>query len=84
MARNLKSPYLMLISPVGACILGILFKFRVLPFLKDDTIKSGGRMVNTADFANMMARMFFIFAGFSLVVAVLYIAMQLKRKRSQP
>jgi hypothetical protein len=52
----------MFLSPAAALILGILFKFRVLPFLKNEMILSGGRYVLTSDFANSMASIFFIFA----------------------
>jgi hypothetical protein len=68
----MKSPYLIFLGPIAALILGVLFRFRVFPFLKSDTILSGGRQVATAEFAAFMSGIFFIFAAASLVVAVVY------------
>jgi len=76
----MKSPYLLFLGPVAAVVLGVLFKFRLLPFLRSDTILSGGRQIPTADFAGFMARTFFIFAAASLILAV---ACVLARRRKQ-
>jgi hypothetical protein len=76
----MKSAYLMFLGPVAAVVLGVLFKFRLLPFLRSDTILSGGRQIPTADFAGFMSRAFFIFAAASLVLAVTYV---LVRRRKQ-
>ena len=52
-----------------------MFKFRLLPFLKADTILSGGKQVPTAEFADLMARNLFIAAGIILSMAlVLFLA----------
>ena len=77
----MKSPYVMFLGPIGGVILGVLFRFRVLPFLKSDTILSGGREVPTLDFANFVSCMFFVFAAASFALAVAWSTIQ-RRKRS--
>lgn len=71
----------MFLGPIAAVILGVLFRFRVLPFLKSDTILSGGKQMPTVDFANFMSRIFFIFAAASFVLAVVWLIIQ-RRKRT--
>ena len=79
----MKSPYLMFLGPIAGLLLGVAFKFRLLPFLSSDTILSGGQQVPTATFANFMARIFFIFAVVSFAVAVIYLLIQRRRQTSE-
>jgi hypothetical protein len=76
------TPKSMLLGSIGAIVLGMLFKFRALPFLKAETILSGGKQVPTADFASFMANGFFIFGFGTFVVAIAYLAFQKKRRNS--
>ena len=61
-------PLLGLLSALWAVILGTLCRFRVLPFLKEDTILSGGRQGPTEQFAHLIANLFY---GAAVVVVVL-------------
>jgi len=63
------SPLSATIGGLGALAMGFLCKFRVLPFLKPDTILSGGRLVPTAEFANLMASFFFVGSAVILSIA---------------
>jgi len=58
-----KSPPISIFAPflgcVGALILAALCHYRVLPFLKEDTILSAGRQVPTKDFAESISRIFY-------------------------
>jgi hypothetical protein len=76
------TPFSMLIAGAGALILGTLFKCRVLPFLKDDTILSGGKQMPTADFAAHMARGFYIFGAACVTGSLIWLAVRTKRKKA--
>ncbi len=59
--------------------MGFLFKFRMLPFLKADTIMSGGHPVPTEQYANWMSTGFFVFGSVFLAGAVLWLAARAKK-----
>jgi hypothetical protein len=76
------TPFSSLIGGIGALIFATLAKYRLLWFLRDDTIVSGGRQVPTADFAASMSRMFFIAGGVFIVLAfVLLFTLSEERRR---
>jgi hypothetical protein len=54
------SPLTMLVGGMVSLGIGTLFKYRVLPFLKEETILSGGKLMPTANFAAFGARGFYI------------------------
>ena len=64
------SPISMLTGGVVALILGVLFRFRVLPFLKPDMMLSGGKEVSTAHFSAWTSKVFFI-SGIVCILASL-------------
>jgi hypothetical protein len=70
-----KSPPISVFAPFLACVaalvLAALSHYRVIPFLKEDTILSGGRSIQTKDFADLMTRVFLIFAPVSILMGVL-------------
>jgi hypothetical protein len=71
----------MLLGGFCGFILGSIFKFRALPFLKEETILSGGRAVPTADFAASLARWFYIFGLACVVGSVLWLIVRADKKR---
>lgn len=71
----------MLLGGVCALILGTLFKFRFLPFLKSDTILSGGSQVPTVDFAASMAHWFYIFGTACILCSVIWWVIRAKKGR---
>jgi len=75
------SPLSMLFG--GACALGLgtLFKFRILPFLKDDTIMSGGRQMPTAEFAEFGARWLYIFGTACILGSLIWWAVRARKKK---
>jgi hypothetical protein len=77
------SPFSMLFGGVCALVLGTLFRYRALPFLKDDTILSGGKRMATADFAAFMARGFFIFGAVCVIGSLIWFAVRAKRKHHE-
>jgi hypothetical protein len=79
----LKKP---LFSPIGcflsalACVaLGTLVRFRALPFLRDDTILAGGKLVSTDQWAAFMSRFFYF--GSAAMVTVGLIALLASPRR---
>ena len=67
-------------AALWAIILGFLFRFRVLPFLKADTILSGGKQVPTEQFAHI-ASLFFWGAAAVVIVLGIVIVLVLRRSR---
>jgi hypothetical protein len=68
-------------SLVGGLVLGLLFKLRLLPFLKSDTVLSGGKRLATAGFANAISTMFFFAAAACFVASVALLVIELRRRR---
>jgi len=68
----------------GACalVLGTLFKFRILPFLKGDMILSGGRPLSTEEFAEFGARWFYIFGIACILCSLIWWAVRATKKKS--
>ena len=80
--RSGTSPLSMLLGGIGAFFLGTLFKLRLLPFLKADTIMSGGKEMPTAEFAAFGARWFFIFGSVCVTGALLWLVVRLRKKKA--
>lgn len=74
------SPISLLIGGAGAFVMGTLFKFRVLPFLKPDTILSGGKPVSTAEFAAWGARTFYTFGLACVIGWLIWFAVKSRKK----
>ena len=70
----------MLIGGTGALVMGTLFKYRALPFLKDDTMLSGGKQVPTADFAAFGARWFYVFGVACVIGSLVWFAVRARKK----
>lgn len=75
------SPHTALGGGVAAMVLGILFQFRLLPFLEADTILSGGKQVPTAEFASHLAGIFFLFGTLAILFAVIWLVRKSRRAR---
>ncbi|HEV7401904.1 MAG TPA: hypothetical protein VGO11_03225 [Chthoniobacteraceae bacterium] len=76
------TPFSSLLGGIGAFVCATLFKYRLLWFLHDDTILSGGRQVSTAEFAALMSRMFYIGGAVLIVLAfVLLFTLSEERRR---
>jgi hypothetical protein len=76
------SPLSMLIGGMGALVMGTLFKFRALPFLKADTILSGGKQMPTSEFAAFGARWFYIFGVACLVGSLFWFTVRASKTRT--
>ena len=74
------SPFSMLFGGVCALVLGTLFRYRALPFLKDDTILSGGKLTPTAEFAAFGARWFYVFGVACLIGSLIWFAVRARRQ----
>ena len=70
----------MLVGGICAFVLGALFRLRLLPFLKDDTILSGGNQVPTAKFAAFGAWCFYIFGSACVVGSLIWFAIRSRKK----
>ena len=72
----------MLLGGTCAFVLGTLFKFRALPFLKDDTILSVGRQVPTEEFAELFARWFYVFGTACMLVSLIWWAVGRRKQKT--
>ena len=72
----------LLIGGTGALVMGTLLKFRALPFLKNDTILSGGNPVPTEEFAGELAILFYVFSGFCLISSLIWWAVRIRKTRA--
>jgi len=73
-------PYVTALGSIMAVILGLLFKFRILSFLKGDTILSGGREIPTEAFANFIARILFVGGGISFLIVLSWLIQRRMRR----
>ena len=58
---------------LGACagiVLGTLVRFRALPFLREETILSGGKLVPTAQWAAFISKLFYFGAAAMIAVGL--------------
>ena len=74
------SPLSLFIGSLGGFVMGTLFKYRALPFLKDDTILSGGKQIPVAGFAASGAHMFYIFGAACLIGSLTWILIRARKK----
>jgi len=74
------SPLSLLLATVSASVLGLLFHFRVLPFLKPDMMMKGESQISTAEFASFMSRMFFGFAVLCFLGSVIWFLVRRRAK----
>jgi len=74
------SPLSLLLGGIGGFVMGTLFKYRVFPFLKGDTILSGGKQMPTAEFAAIGARWFYGFGVVCVIGAVIWFALRARKK----
>jgi hypothetical protein len=63
------------LAALWALVLGTLIRFRDLPFLRGDTILSGGRLVPTEQWAAFMSRFFYIASAVFLAVGLITLLM---------
>lgn len=64
------TPFSSLLGGVSALIFATLIRYRVLWFLREDTMLSGGRPVSTAEFAATTSQYLYIFGAFAVVLGV--------------
>jgi len=74
------SPLSLLIGGFGGVLMGTLFKYRALPFLKDDTILTGGKQMSTAEFAAFGARWFCVFGVACVIGSLIWFAVRARKK----
>jgi hypothetical protein len=70
------SPFSMLIGGAAGVVMGTLFKYRALPFLKGNTIISGGKQMPTAEFAAFGARWFYVFGAACVIGSLIWLAVR--------
>jgi len=75
------SPLSLFIGGLGGLVMGTLFKYRALPFLKDDTILSGGKQIPTEGFATSGAHMFYIFDAECLIGSLTWVLIRARKSR---
>jgi hypothetical protein len=65
------SPIGCFLGSLAALILATLIRHRALPFLRDDTILSGGKQVLTAEWVAFASKLFYIGSVVSFVIGVI-------------
>ena len=76
------TPFFSLIGGIGALISATLAKYRLLWFLHNDTVLSGGRQVPTAEFAALISKFLYFGGAFLIVLAfVLLLTLSAERRR---
>jgi len=76
------TPFSSIVGGLCALIFATLVRHRLLWFLRDGTILSGGRQVPTAEFAAFMSKSLYIFGGFAIILGfVLLLTLSDKRRR---
>jgi hypothetical protein len=65
------SPIGCFLAAIASVVLGTLVQYRALPFLRDETILAGGKLVPTAQWAAFMSRFFYIGSVVALVIGVI-------------
>ena len=65
------SPIGCFLGSLAALILGTLVRHRALPFLRDDTILSGGKLVPTTEWVAFASNLFYIGSAVALVIGII-------------
>ena len=83
MKQNFLVPVVLCISATLACAMGTIFRLRLLPFLRPDTILSGGKLVSTEQLAHVISNLFYVAAAATVVLAAASLISLLRAKRRQ-
>jgi hypothetical protein len=83
MKQNFLVPVFLCISAILACAMGTIFRLRLLPFLRPDTILSGGKLVSTEQLAHVISNLFYVAAAATVVLAAASLISLLRAKRRQ-
>ena len=70
------------LASAAAAALGLLSKFRILPFLRPDAVMSGGKLVSAEELATLFSRLFFGFAAVAFLIGLVLLFVYV-RKRSR-
>jgi hypothetical protein len=83
MKQNFLVPVFLCISAILACAMGAIFRLRLLPFLRPNTILSGGKLVSTEQLAHVISNLFYVAAAATVVLAAASLISLLRAKRRQ-
>ncbi|MDB6074763.1 MAG: hypothetical protein JWO89_2403 [Verrucomicrobiaceae bacterium] len=75
------TPFISLMGGIGALVVGMLAKHRMLWFLHNDTILSGGREVPTAEFAAFLSRILLTAGAVFIVLAFVFLVTLSEERR---
>ena len=59
------------LGSLAALVLATLVRHRALPFLRDETILAGGKLVPTTEWVAFASKLFYIGSGFALVIGII-------------
>jgi hypothetical protein len=82
--RGFLIPVFLCIAAILAFAMGTLFRLRLLPFLRPNTILSGGKQVPTEQFTDLMSKGFYIAGATTLVLALAAAVSLLRSRRKKP
>lgn len=74
-------PVFLCVTAILACTMGTIFRMRLLPFLRPDTILSGGKLVSTEQFAHLISNLFYVSAVAMVLLAAATLISLLWAKR---
>jgi hypothetical protein len=69
---HISPPVRWILAGILGVVFGLLFRFRALPFLREDMIMSGGKLYPTAQWAPAMATFFYLGSAVFLLVGVVW------------
>jgi uncharacterized oligopeptide transporter (OPT) family protein len=65
------SPIGCFLGALAGVVLGTLVRHRALPFLRGDTILSGGKLVSTAEWTAFMSKFFYIGSAVMVLIGII-------------
>ena len=71
MKKPLLSPIGCFLGSLAALVMATLVQHRALPFLRDETIRSGGELIPTTEWVAFGSKLFYIGSVISLVIGII-------------
>jgi hypothetical protein len=81
MKAGFLAPIFLFVSAIVTFAMGTIFRLRLLPLLRPDSILSGGKQVSTEQFAHLMSKVFYVTGTATLVLAILMLVSLLRSRR---
>jgi|RhiMetdeSRZDD1v2_1073273.scaffolds.fasta_scaffold1832527_2 hypothetical protein len=77
------SPIHILLAGLGGLVMGTLYKYRALPWLKDEMTFDHGHWKRTADMAADNARLFYVGGVVCVIASLIWFAVRSRKKNNK-